>query len=232
LFGANDSIQVLIDYVNQTVAGQQAFESSRTDNVLGFVSITMNKDWLQGASWNNLTLRLIAATTDGESAKFLSGPLVQLGKKPGEHLPAYSTPTKAPSKLGLIIGLPVAFVIVGLLTFGLWWSVRKQRHIGIGNVMSRSRHGYGSRKSRRQRLGGKKGGIRLGDEDIFNANVEGGFKDEVEMQGRMKNTKGGQRRDFDEDLGDLVDTPHNERFGDDRDDGNAFRREIQRQQKQ
>lgn len=111
-----------------------------------------------------------------------------------------------------MIGLPVALAFVALVILGLFYGMRKHRTIGLGNIMSRKR-GYGSTKSRRQRLGlGKKGGIHLDEVDVP---PEQQYRDN-DMQPPRRDLHTRQ-----ESLGSLVGS----------DDGRgAFRNEVRRQQ--
>ena len=113
----------------------------------------------------NLSFRALNFRLSDPSAKLdaFDGPMVTLQNAPVEHYPPSET-TKF-DKLGLMIGLPVSLGFVCLVVFGLMFGMRKNRTIGIGNIMGRNR-GYGARKSKRQRLGlGKKGAIRLEERD-------------------------------------------------------------------
>ena len=100
-----------------------------------------------------------------KTANPYKGPSIMITNEPATH---YSPPdpTKVPNKEGLIIGLPVSLGFVLLVVVGLYFGMRKQRIIGLGNIMGRRNKGYGTGKSRRQRLGlSKKGAIRLEDQE-------------------------------------------------------------------
>ena len=85
-----------------------------------------------------------------------------LENEPPHHYPP--PPKNKLEKSGLYIGLPLGLAFVALVVVGLFVGMRKNRTIGIGNVMGRRGKGYGVGKSRRQRLGlGGKGAIRLED---------------------------------------------------------------------
>jgi hypothetical protein len=85
-----------------------------------------------------------------------------LENEPPRH---YAPPPKNKlEKTGLYIGLPLGLAFVVIVVVGLYIGMRKNRIIGVGNVMGRRGKGYGTGKSRRQRLGlGGKGAIRLED---------------------------------------------------------------------
>jgi hypothetical protein len=54
-----------------------------------------------------------------------------------------------------------------IVLFGLCLGMRSHRKIGLKSIMGRGRGGYGNGKSRRERLGIKKGAIRLEDREII-----------------------------------------------------------------
>ena len=89
--------------------------------------------------------------------------------------------------------------------------MRKTRRIGLGSVMGRKRRGYGVGKSRAQRLGGKKGHIGLGEDEVFPS--EPVFRDDP------------QERNV--ELGRYQDSTREDRS---RNAGNVFREEVERQQ--
>lgn len=127
--------------------------------------MTMEKDWLQGKSGNNLTLYLVMDDpTSGDPAVPQKGPTISLAPKPTDH---YKPPphTKA-TTLGLAVGLPVGLGVVFIILIGLCVGMRKRRQIGLGSVMGRNKKGYGSGKSRGERLGRSRrenDAIRLGE---------------------------------------------------------------------
>ncbi|KAI9871018.1 MAG: hypothetical protein M1830_003526 [Pleopsidium flavum] len=223
----NSTITIELDYANANASegGPVATSLPKTLNNYGYVTITMNSDWLKGLSRNNLTLFIIQLDpTPDHRTSVLKGPTISLINKPVTHYPP-PPPTSMPNKLGLLVGLPISLGFVMFVLFGLFLGMRKHRKIGLGSVMG-SRKGYGVGKSRRQRVG-KNGAIRLGEREVgVRAPVETGFRDEptrgVELQQRQHARE--------ENLDDLVSSPTREHFGDDpRMQGNAFRDEITRQ---
>jgi len=205
--------------VNASGGGAVAWSSPRTLNNYGYVTMTMDSAWLQGQPRNNLTLNIIQLDpTPDHRASSRIGPIVSLINKPVQHYPP-SPPTKPPGKLGLLVGLPVAFGFFLFVLLGLLFGMRKHRKIGLGSVMG-SRKGYGVGKSRRQRVGNK-GAIRLGEREAGAPDTE--FRDEptrgVELQQRQHARE--------ESLDDLVSSPTEQT--DHRRHGNAFRDEISRQ---
>ncbi|PGH09062.1 hypothetical protein GX51_00815 [Blastomyces parvus] len=161
VFPPNSSITVGLNYVNSSGnAGAPAYTSDPRENGYGFVTIEMDKAWLQGNSRNNLTVFIVEYNPGSkERAKTVAGPLISLINKPGKNLPP-PPHTPVPNKTGLMIGLPVALVVFFLILLGLCFGMRKNRRIGLGNIMGSRGKGYGGGKSRIERLGG--GGVGAG----------------------------------------------------------------------
>lgn len=193
---------------------------------MGYANVTMQKEWLGSSIATDANLTFVASGYDSASDKkaaFYDGPNVWLTSKPPEHYDP-PPPTKAPNKLGLMIGLPVSLGFSALVVLGLCIGMRKHRQIGLGNIMSRNR-GYDSRKSRRQRVGRTKGGIRLEDREVLQQHGCR-YEDEITPMPERHFAppfagKTGHERDV--SLGSLVSE------GDDKQTGNAFRQEIEKQ---
>jgi len=212
-FPVNSTITIKLNYANDSQI--QAWSSDPVDNSWGVTTITMDQVWLQGYSQYNLTFYALMFESADPASKSVpyDGPMITLTNKPPNH---YTPPqhTKVPDKLGLMVGLPVSLGFCLLVVLGLWLGMRKHRTIGLGNVMGR-RGGYGTRKSRRERLGlGKKGAIRLQEREVL---AEPQYRDDMPPAPRIP----AHRRE--ESLGSLV--------SDDgiRPSGNAFRQELERQ---
>ncbi len=206
-FAEHANITIILNYANESSI--QAWSSPAVDNIRGLLTVDMDKAWLQGYTRYNLTFYL---TADG---KTYDGPEVSLVHPPPHRAPNQSTGGKI-DKMGLTIGLPVSLGFVLFVVVGLWLGMRKQRKIGLGNIMSRSRHGYGTGKSKRQRTGmGKKEDIRLQERELLSAR-EPEYRDDATP--RPTFVKGHAR---DVSLGSLVSE----------DDGprNHFRSEVERQ---
>ncbi|KAI9753967.1 MAG: hypothetical protein M4579_004927 [Chaenotheca gracillima] len=201
-FEVNSSIIVQLSYVDSHGGGDQAWESDPTDKSWGQISLTMDDSWRQDLDRNNLTVSILnLASKNAEAAKRVPGPTISLIKKPATHY-APGPPTPNPANKGLEIGLPVALGGALLIVCVLFFSMRKTRRLGLGNIMGR-RGGYGERQSRRQRMkraGGKKGQIRLGEGEVSTAHPEDGddegFRDEptrgVELSSQRRQAGQGQ----------------------------------------
>lgn len=219
----------------------EAFSSDPMAAGWGFYRwpITANLYQSKHKSAVNITLR-IAALPAGSAAKWFPGPVVHVMPSPTP----LQEPTKAPSGPALYIGLPTVLGFVALCVVGgCIWNAKKRR-IGLGNVMSRGRHGYGVAKSRRQRIFGKGRGkgqqIRLMEREVDGQQE---YRDEPrrdEWSGRAANPEDRPRRDSDA-LGSLAGTPTTDRFDFSRpgfqnakNGGhlNVFRQEMDRQKKE
>jgi len=225
-FAINSTITIELSYVSTSGGGGNAWSSAKTPNAYGYVTMTMDKAWLQGTSRNNLTLTIVSLGPNvNAQAVRTSGPVISLINKPVAHLPA-PPHTKAPNKLGMEIGIPVGVAFIVFVVFGLCIGMRKTRRIGVGNVMGR-RKGYGIGKSRRQRVGNN-GPIRLDEQEAGPGPWRGHFRDESNGEIELPQRNPGHARE--ESLGSLVGTPTQEGFGDPTGTrGNAFRDEISRQ---
>ncbi len=190
---------MLLNYAERDSDGKtkQAWQSPPTRNNYGFVAITMNEDWLQDRSRNNLTLEIVAMDPmPGAQATRRPGPTVSLTKKPVNH---HQPPPKVKtSKLGLYVGLPLALLVIAVILGAVYIGMRRTRRLGFANVMGGAgrRKGYGVGQSHRQRMraaGGNNKGIRLdetggfhghqrtpsdGTGDLQYVDDDGGFTDE------------------------------------------------------
>ncbi|EER45364.1 conserved hypothetical protein [Histoplasma capsulatum H143] len=158
LFPGNSTITIGLNYANSSEnEGVSAYTSDRTENSYGFVTIQMDKVWLHGESRNNLSVYLVEYDpASKERAKTVAGPIISLINNPGKHYPP-PPPTAVPNKLGLMIGLPVALGVIFVVLLGLYFGMKKNRRIGLGNIMGSRAKGYGGGKSRIERLGGGRG---------------------------------------------------------------------------
>lgn len=186
----------------------------------------MDKAWLQGRGRNNLTLTILSLGSNGNAKLVVTaGPVISLTNRPAAHYPAPPT-TKAPNRLGLLVGIPVGLGFIVFILCGLFFGMRRHRRIGLGNVMGR-RRGYGVGKSRQRRMG-KNGAIRLEEAEVRAGVTEDArFKDQpaegVELQQRSPICAKETSPDS------LAESSSKEGFGQVDTHGNAFRDEISRQ---
>ncbi|OJD12095.1 hypothetical protein AJ78_07255 [Emergomyces pasteurianus Ep9510] len=207
-FPPNSTITVGLNYVNSSEnAGVSAYTSDRTENSYGFVTIEMDKAWLQDQPRNNLSVYIVEYNPgSNERAKTVPGPVISLVNKPNKHYPP-PPPTPPPNKTGLMIGLPVALGVVLLVLLGLYFGMSKNRRIGLGNIMGSRGKGYGGGKSRIERLGGRgrrRGGaaaasVRLGelnDGEQYTDEPRGGrIKGDTEIFNESERTRGNAFRE-------------------------------------
>lgn len=185
-----------------------------------FVTVQMQSAWLQTYASYNLTFEAISYVS--KSSKGAATPLTG----PSIILTTYQLPappkTQLPDKQSLIIALPIALGCCALIVFGLFFGMRKHRKLNVGSVMGRHRKGYGERKSKRQRLGVKKGAIRLEEREVAPPQSQYRDADEItpaprttEQRWPLPSSRGAEHM-REESLGSLVDD----------EEPNAFRREL------
>jgi len=130
--------------------------------------VTIEKEWLDGWDQMNLTLFWVAyqaGTATPSNSQKHDVYNVTILPKGIEHLPANIHPGTFDRK-ALTIALPVVLGFLVLVILGLYFGMRSHRKIGLGSIMGNGRKGYGTNKSRRQRLGQKKGAIRLEEREL------------------------------------------------------------------
>lgn len=162
----NATVILIANYLNSSIGGQVAFSSAITGATAGFYVWTVEKAWLQGLPTNNVTLWLNPLDPINGEAHSLGGLNLGITNKPPEYY--RQPPTPVPTGQSLYIVLPSVAAFVILCVCGGAIINRKQRKIGLGNVMGR-RNGYGVGKSRRQRMGLRKkkdGAIQLRDQEL------------------------------------------------------------------
>ncbi len=165
--------------------------------------IEMAEEWLNGGKSANLTVYITS------SNQTVSGPTINL-------ITAADEAKKQPSKVGMGVGIPMAFGAVAVIGVAAFCCIRRRR---------RASQGYLANKSRNQRAGAMQV-----EEDDFIGGTRGPrpFRDEpsrgVELQDRSR----GHGRDG--SLGSLASSSPTEEFGG-RAEGrsNTFRDEISRQ---
>lgn len=205
----NATLLLIANYVNESEGGAVAFQSPPIGAQQGFYVWDIDKAWMKGHQSNNVTLFLNPiAPTEGESHS-LQGPILQITTKPAEY---YQQPhTKAPTGQSLYIALPTVFGFIVICVCGGFIINRKQRQIGLGNIMGR-RKGYGVSKSRPQRMGlGKKGGtIALREQELTSG---GQYRDRPDPAAEERRSAEGHARADSDALGSLAGTPTEERRG-------------------
>jgi Ykl077w/Psg1 (Pma1 Stabilization in Golgi) len=194
---------------------------------LGFFTWKVDSGRLGGQSTVNVSLLLLyGQTVGGGPVKNITGPTLLVQPQPIYHGP----PPKVPAGPALYIGLPTILGFIILCLFGTCLWNRHRRKIGLGNIMSRGRHGYGIGESRAQRIaksvrrsmrrGKDQGGIQLVERDGPPAEE---YRDAPEPRGN-----GVPRRDSDA-LGGPGDRFQDQAVGGGR---NLFRNEMQRQERE
>jgi hypothetical protein len=221
VFSPNTTINIVFQETNDT--SKVAWTSAPIPKEAGFTTVQIDGSWLDGWDSKNLTLVWIAyslASSKGDPKHKAFD--ITILNKPIDHYPA-PPPTPKPSKKSLLIGLPLALGMVALIVLGLFFGFREHRKLGIKGGVYGRRRGYGTGKSRRQRMGLKKGAIRLDDvamapEDQYHDGDDAITP--VHHSDRLPQPpKINQAHNREWSLGSLV--------GDD--EPNAFRREVQSQ---
>lgn len=149
----SSKVTVTGTYLNSTTgeAGDDAFTADELRASWSYYAWTPNKGYLSHGNGSSVrvVLSLTELSADGETATAThAGPTVLVTKAPRYRQPA----PKLPAGAALYIGLPVIFGFCLLMICGVCAWNRKARHIGLGNIMSRGRHGYGVAKSRAKRM--------------------------------------------------------------------------------
>jgi hypothetical protein len=251
---SNITLNILATYPNTT---QSAWNKMYAQSGLGFAIMAVDDTMKLNGKASNVTFSIVMPGSGGSTApQILGGPTVTIADKPGPTPPPQA---QAPHGQALYIGIPAAFGALLLIVFGTCLWNRKARKIDLGNIMSRSRHGYGAGKNRTERVlgrrGKKEGAIRLQerelnvpDEQRYHdaprpagqeqhptglASWDAGWQEQVPGRTRDGAHGGVARRDSDV-LGSLAGTPTEERHMDfgRHETGNAFRDELSRQDRE
>jgi hypothetical protein len=221
VFPLNTTINIGFQDTNDT--SKVAWMSASTPKEAGFVLAPVDQTWLGEWSSNNFTLVWIAyaiASSKGDPKHKAFD--VMVTSKPVEHYPA-PPPTPKPSTKSLLIGLPVALGGALLIIAGLFFGFREHRKLGIKGGVYGRRRGYGTGKSRRERMGLKKGAIHL--DEMPTLVPQNDYRDDAitpipprsNPWPNTPNRPQGHSREL--SLGSLVDD----------EEPNAFRREIKEQ---
>ncbi|KAI9171798.1 hypothetical protein HJFPF1_01289 [Paramyrothecium foliicola] len=213
-------VSVRVEWLNHTTNEWNTLETfDRVPAEWGFWAWQLDNKHLRNDhkhDYTNATIKLLQ-NLKGSNEKNATGVALPVTlEKPGLPRP---DATKAPTGDTLKIALPAALGSVFLLSIGLCLCNRRTRHIGLGNVMSRARHGYTGKSRRRMFRRNKDHGIQL---DTRPVPPEGEYRDNAPP--RMP------RRDSD-DLDSLAGSPVVSSFHQQGTTGgrNAFRDEMSRQ---
>ncbi|KAI0178979.1 hypothetical protein GGR52DRAFT_534316 [Hypoxylon sp. FL1284] len=198
----NTSILVQGNYVDEKTGEitDQAFQSPKWAASWGFWNYKVENTLTKFQSSKNITLQLATLTATGNTSDIIKGPTVLIAKYP----PYQPDTGKKIDKTALIIALPTVFGLIALVVIGTCIWNRKSRHIGLGNIMSRGRHGYGIGKSGRSRMG-------LSKQNKANERIQL-MEREIEANGGevYRDVPQRPRRDSDA-LGSLAGTPTEDR---------------------
>jgi hypothetical protein len=226
-FNATTEATIRLDYLN-TTAGVNEYSFLRDDygdypTEWGFAVLPITDDLLSGKSVNNVTIQLLTHLKGSNAKNHSTNPLHVAISRPG--FPE-SKPTPAPKGKEVTIAIPATLGAILVLVVGLCIWNRKTRHIKLGNIMSRARHGYSGRSERRRlfRNGNNKDHVlsRGGEIQLDETPPAHGpeYRDVPERQHRGS-----------DDLDSLAGSPIQDSFQEQGTTGgrNAFRDEMERQ---
>lgn len=216
-------VAVRLDYLNQSSNEMLKLDTfDRVPASWGFWPFKLEDTHLKGNRINNVTITLLSSLK-GSNDKTKSVALPVALTRPG--LDQY-TSAGGSTRQNLLIALPVSLGGCALILIGLFLWNRKTRRIQLGNIMSRSRHGYTGRRHRGLfRKGPKDNGIQLDAAPLApdSPPPTDSYRDECDAPGRP-------RRDSDA-LGSLAGSPVDPSFERQGTTGrNAFRDELRRQE--
>ncbi|KND91145.1 hypothetical protein TOPH_04087, partial [Tolypocladium ophioglossoides CBS 100239] len=139
-------IAVRLDYLNQSSHEMVKLDTyDRVPAKWGFWPLKLDDSYLKGYRLNNVTITLLSSPQgSGDKTPSVALP-VALTRPDLDHI----TPSGGPTRQTLLIALPVSLGGCALIVIGLFLWNRKTRRIQLGNVMSRSRHGYTGHQHRR-----------------------------------------------------------------------------------
>ncbi len=129
---------------------QPGFLLAQAGSRLGLLCLNVDASLLANSpNGVNITLNIAALAPGSASMASFRGPTINVANPPIFH----QEPAKAPAGPALYIGLPTVLGFVTLVLIGTWLWNRSERRIGLGNIMSRSRHGYVSKSATRDSAG-------------------------------------------------------------------------------
>jgi hypothetical protein len=242
VFPTNSSLSLGLQSINSSQP-TVAWMSALMPAYKGFTTVTIDKSWLGDYTAVNLTMvwDFFSADIAGQTHSAFN---IGVMNAPVVHYPA-PPHTKLPNKESLIIALPIVFGFLALVIVGLCIGMKKHRSIDLKSLMRR-RKGYGAGKSRAQRMGIKKGVIRLEDREVLQSRGPRHSEERIEYQddtdaitpahgqgGYLGNTPQYQQHTYNKEAV-ASHAPHLSDFSlgsmeDDEDEPNAFRREIHQQ---
>jgi hypothetical protein len=188
----------------------------------------MEDSWRMGT--RNATLEFVLtsyAPNSANTAQSVDGPTIYLAKASSHYPPPPQN--KLPDKVSLMIGLPIGLGALLFVLVGLYFGMRKTRKIDTSAIMERMgrNRGYAGRKSKRQRMGLKKGAIRLEERELSDPARDYRDADDIRpapARDDFSRPPVIPRRGTDESLGSLVSDRGHRGNG-----GNAFRNEMDKQ---
>ncbi|KAL8822439.1 MAG: hypothetical protein Q9191_006825 [Dirinaria sp. TL-2023a] len=220
-FTADSNDTVSIKYVNDSGDGDFPRWDQTVPNEKGYVEVSMDAEWLNGQTRNNLSIWIDNLEPDG-SRKQVSGPVVALISRPTPSVSPSNTPTPAPpaphkssNKLGMEVGIPLGLAFLLALFVGLFLGMRRSGR-GRGYIANRARNFRGH------------GTAQLTGDEFRTARRRGeSFKDEPVQDVELQPRRGHAREDS---MGTFMDSPTSGGLGDvRRQETNAFRAELARQ---
>ncbi|TDZ13549.1 hypothetical protein C8035_v004337 [Colletotrichum spinosum] len=224
--------------VNGTTVGDVVFNKDTESShpaAWGYYAWHIDGNLIPSGQDNTTIELLLQYTVNGVAKEDITGPQVLVAKRPTFH----PQPSKLPKGAELYIALPAVFGFIFIcLIGGCLWN-RSRRKVGLGNVMSRSRHGYGLTKSRARNLGRrvrqsvfpspKDRDIALRTREISPDGYQYTDNPAEQHQQQRDIDHGRPRRDSDA-LGSLAGSPVSDRFHEPGPHGgNVFRDELRRQ---
>ncbi|KID89722.1 hypothetical protein MGU_03127 [Metarhizium guizhouense ARSEF 977] len=217
-------VSVRLDYLNTTSNEYVLLETidKSVPAKWGYFPLAVDGKYLKGQKHtNNITITLMGHDTENSIAynnKSIPLPVV-VSNPPLDP----TAPSNAPKGKTLTIALPVTLGVIALiLVGGCLWN-RKTRRIELGNIMSRSRHGYTGRRTRKLfNRSRKDNGIQLDTAPLSPPPFD--YRDNVPERARRDS----------EALGSLTGSPVRGTFEEPGSTGgrNTFRDEVRRQERE
>ncbi|EWC48683.1 hypothetical protein DRE_01905 [Drechslerella stenobrocha 248] len=152
----NNTVEILANYIadpSRPESGRVAFDSGVVPNKLGFITFYVDPEKYTNGAIIHWTMKRIGNLANTEKS-FRSGPWVQIGNEPVQHpMPSERPPV---STLGLAVGIPLAVLFILVVLAVLHFANRSKRSVGTIVIPSmrrrRAEGGYGSRRSKSQRV--------------------------------------------------------------------------------